>query len=71
MRVANLLAVCVVLVSLVACGKSTTAPSNTGTLSVMLKDSPFSDAKALLVTSMLLDFDATNRSRRPAAAPTP
>jgi hypothetical protein len=39
MRVANLLVVCVVLVSLVACGKSTTAPCNTGTLSVMLKDS--------------------------------
>jgi len=33
-----------------ACGGSTTAPTGTGTLNVMLKDSPFSDAKALLVT---------------------
>ena len=36
--------------SLAACGGSTTSPSGTGTLTVMLQDSPFSDAKALLVT---------------------
>jgi hypothetical protein len=35
----------------VACGGSTTAPTGaTGTLTVLLKDSPFSDAKSLLVT---------------------
>jgi hypothetical protein len=32
-----------------ACGSST-GPSGTGSLSVMLKDSPYSDAKSLLVT---------------------
>jgi hypothetical protein len=33
-----------------ACGGATTSPSGTSTLTVMLKDSPFNDAKALLVT---------------------
>jgi hypothetical protein len=39
-----------VLASLVACDESPTSPEGTATLSVMLKDSPFGDAKALLVT---------------------
>ena len=34
----------------IACGGSSTAPSGNSTLRVMLTDSPFSDAKALLVT---------------------
>jgi len=33
-----------------ACGGNSTSPSVTNTLTVMLRDSPFSDAKALLVT---------------------
>ena len=33
-----------------ACGGSDTGPSGSGTLRMTLKDSPFSDAKALLVT---------------------
>lgn len=33
-----------------ACGGSPTGPGAAGTLTVMLKDSPFSDAKSLLVT---------------------
>src|SRR3954465_5794428 len=33
-----------------ACGGSETGPSGSGTLRMTLKDSPFSDAKALLVT---------------------
>jgi Domain of unknown function (DUF4382) len=33
-----------------ACVGSATSPSGTGTLEVLLKDAPFSDAKALLVT---------------------
>jgi hypothetical protein len=38
-------------VVVVACSGSSTSPSSTGsTLNVMLKDAPFSDAKALLVT---------------------
>jgi len=40
-----------VLSAAIACGKTATSPStNPSTLNVMLKDSPFSDAKALLVT---------------------
>jgi hypothetical protein len=34
----------------VACGGGSTSPSGSNTLTVMLKDSPFTDAKALLVT---------------------
>ena len=33
-----------------ACGDSSTTPTDTGSLRVMLKDSPFADAKAVLVT---------------------
>ena len=36
--------------ALVACGGSPTGPGGSGTLRVMLKDSPYSDAKSLLVT---------------------
>ncbi|MBI3399882.1 MAG: DUF4382 domain-containing protein [Acidobacteria bacterium] len=35
---------------LTACGGSPSAPSSSPTLTVLLKDSPYSDAKALLVT---------------------
>jgi hypothetical protein len=45
----NLIVLALVLAS-AACGGSTTSPTGAGTLTVMLKDSPFSDAKALLVT---------------------
>jgi hypothetical protein len=38
------------LAPMVACDESPTSPGGMATLSVMLKDSPFSDAKALLVT---------------------
>src|ERR1044071_9388674 len=37
-------------VALSGCGGSGTGPSGSGTLRMTLKDSPFSDAKALLVT---------------------
>jgi hypothetical protein len=41
----------VALVTTIACGKAATSPSaSPSTLNVILKDSPFSDAKALLVT---------------------
>jgi len=39
-----------VLTMLAACGSSPGAPSSAPSLTVMLKDSPYSDAKALLVT---------------------
>jgi hypothetical protein len=38
------------LADTIGCGGSHSSPSATGTLNVMLKDSPFSDAKAVLVT---------------------
>ena len=38
-----------------ACGGSDTGPSGTGTLRMTLKDSPFTDAKALLVTFSEVD----------------
>jgi hypothetical protein len=38
------------LMAATACGGSSTSPSPNNGLTVMLKDSPFSDAKALLVT---------------------
>ena len=43
----------------VGCSSSVTAPSNGPSLSVMLKDSPFSDAKALLVTFSELSAHAS------------
>jgi hypothetical protein len=50
MRLVTALAVVVVLVA-AGCGSSPTSPSSTGgNLRVMLTDSPFSDAKSLLVT---------------------
>ncbi len=49
MRIARLLVAAATLTAF-GCGSSTTSPSGTGTLNVVLKDSPFSDAKALLVT---------------------
>jgi Domain of unknown function (DUF4382) len=39
-----------VLAVVIACSDNPTTPANTGTLSVMIKDSPFTDATALLVT---------------------
>jgi hypothetical protein len=50
MRIIAALAV-IVAVAGTACGNSTTGPSGTaGTLNLMIKDSPYSDAKSLLVT---------------------
>src|SRR5215471_8923293 len=45
-----LLCVIAAALTVAACGGSTSAPSSGGTLNVLLKDSPFGDAKALLVT---------------------
>lgn len=51
MRYTLALCVAAMCAVVVACGSSSTSPSgSTGTLRMMLKDSPFSDAKALLVT---------------------
>ena len=51
MRFMTALAVAAALATTYACGGSPTEPSGSGSrLTVMLKDSPFSDAKSLLVT---------------------
>jgi hypothetical protein len=51
MRVITAFAVAAVLAASYACGGSPTGPSGAGgTLTLMLKDSPYSDAKSLLVT---------------------
>jgi hypothetical protein len=49
MRLMTSAGIALLLAAAVACGGSST-PSGMGTLSVMLKDSPYSDAKSLLVT---------------------
>jgi len=46
----RLIAVAGILVAFAAACGGSSSPSGTGSLNVMLKDSPFSDAKALLVT---------------------
>jgi hypothetical protein len=50
MRVVASIALALALATAAACGGSSNGPSGTGSLSVMLKDSPYSDAKSLLVT---------------------
>ena len=51
MRVLTGLVVAIALAATYACGGSPTSPSSArGTLTLMLKDSPYSDAKSLLVT---------------------
>lgn len=49
MRIIAILAI-VATAGIAACGDSVTSPSGNGNLSLMIKDSPYSDAKALLVT---------------------
>ena len=49
MRLAVVIGIASVLAGAVGCGGSN-GPSGSGSLSVMLKDSPYSDAKSLLVT---------------------
>lgn len=51
MRLLTAIALAAALAAAAACGSSPSSPSGTGgTLNITLKDSPFSDAKALLVT---------------------
>src|SRR5450756_1709391 len=40
----------VVVALVIACGRNPGAPSNSSTLTVLITDSPFSDARSLLVT---------------------
>src|SRR4026207_1739881 len=49
MRICAVLAFIAAVVA-AACGDSVVSPSGNGRLSLMIKDSPYSDAKALLVT---------------------
>lgn len=51
MRLVTAIALAAALAAAAACGSSPSSPSGSGaTLNISLKDSPFSDAKALLVT---------------------
>jgi len=50
MRLLRLAFVAGMAATLTACGGTSTTPTNTGSLQVMLKDSPFDDARAVLVT---------------------
>jgi hypothetical protein len=51
MRFGTVATLAVTIAAAAACGGSSTSPSGTGSsLSIMLKDSPYSDAKSLLVT---------------------
>lgn len=51
MKRSTLVITCAAALSLFACGDSTTGPTNSpSTFTVLLTDSPFSDAKSLLVT---------------------
>jgi hypothetical protein len=52
----------VLILTMIACGGSSTSPSGNSTLTVMLKDSPFSDAKALLVTFSMVSAHASGGS---------
>jgi hypothetical protein len=50
MRMMTVVAVLAAAGAIACGGESVTSPSGTGRLSLMIKDSPYSDAKALLVT---------------------
>ena len=50
MRTITVLAVVAVIGVAAACGDNVTSPSGSGRLSLMIKDTPYSDARALLVT---------------------
>ena len=53
-----------------ACGgDSMTSPSGSGRLSLMIKDSPYSDAKALLVTFSRIEMGKAGLRSCPSAIP--
>src|SRR5215471_17742520 len=55
MRVLALLAIAAACTFASACGSSAGPSGSTGTLTMMMKDSPFSDAKSLLITFSEVD----------------
>src|SRR3954471_15171666 len=50
MRLIGATGMALIVATTAACGGSPAGPSSTGSLRMMLKDSPYSDAKSLLVT---------------------
>ena len=50
MRLIRATGIALIVATTAGCGGSPAGPSGTGSLSMMLKDSPYSDAKSLLVT---------------------
>lgn len=55
MRLVTAAVVAAALAAVAACGSSPSSPSSGATLNIALKDSPFSDAKSLLVTFSEVD----------------
>ncbi|MBI3491086.1 MAG: DUF4382 domain-containing protein [Acidobacteria bacterium] len=58
----------VLIIGGMACGGSSTAPSTDPALTISLKDSPYSDAKALLVTFSEVSAHASGGDFSPLAA---
>lgn len=62
MRLVTALALAAALAAAAACGSSPSSPSTGGTLNIALKDSPFSDAKSLLVTFSEVDAHKSDQT---------
>ena len=59
MRLMHAVVAVLLAMTVIACGGSSTSPSSSNGVTVMLKDSPFSDAKALLVTFSAVSVHAS------------
>jgi hypothetical protein len=62
MRLVTAVALAAALAVAAACGSSPSSPSTGGTLNIALKDSPFSDAKSLLVTFSEVDAHKSDQT---------
>jgi hypothetical protein len=62
LRLVTAVALAAALALAAACGSSPSSPSTGGTLNIALKDSPFSDAKSLLVTFSEVDAHKSDQT---------